>query len=215
MINRNYTGPIIPADVATDGDVRTAFKIYLIVIAPLIAFLGGLCLQQYVRIRLLRGQSVPLSATTGWIHGPGIVKMAWELRTLPGGWLGWLMILTSLFTLAADLGVANAVTQVYDTTTRIQPTGMIVGTEGKSNPSPNQRAAMVALEAQRNSWNNANLTKLAKIRYGIYKFVPDDANFMARSEEIIGNCKSVEIGLTNADNPRGLFQNYTKSYHLQ
>ena len=80
-------------------------------------------------------------------------------------------------------------TQVFDTTTRHQAQGMIITADGKSNPSPNQRAATIAMEAQRNSWNNANLTKLADIQYGIYKFVTDDANFMAQANDMVGNCK--------------------------
>lgn len=180
-------GFFVSQENLSSGGVRVVFKTYFIALLVFIGFIGGICCRLNVRYKLLRGRLVPLTITTGWIQGPTLAKVSWELRRIPGGWLGVLMLLATALDLVGEYGVAKTVTSVPRRTTAFHPDGMVLSGESRtSSPSANWEAFRWASQAQANSYRNSAQTHLGELHYGIYRFVTNDTNFMADDEDEIG-----------------------------
>lgn len=139
----------------------------------------------------MKGRAVPLTDTTGWIHGPLLTKIGYQLRRIPGGWLGNLMLLTTALEFISDIGVAKSVTLVTQEVRTFQHYAMIVGgpEAGYFSRYPDVAFAAVtwATAAQGYSFNNQNLTGLGNTQpYGIYHvlnyfdyyFLPTEGDFL-------------------------------------
>ncbi|KAK5082335.1 hypothetical protein LTR05_007481 [Lithohypha guttulata] len=189
----NVTGGIYaPQDNISDGGIRVIFKVYFIVLVLLIGLVGNYCCRLNARLRLLRGQIVSLTATTGWVSGPSLIGLIWELRTMPGGWLGFLMLLAAVLDLVGELGAAKTVTSVPWFSTVYHSKGMTMNaTTRTAYPSVNWEAYRWASQAQRNSYVNGLDTGLGELHYGIYRMVTNDSHFMANTDDAIGywSCK--------------------------
>lgn len=182
-----------------DGTVRALFKVYFVVFVILIGIVGDLACRLTARSALLRGRAVTLTATTGWIHGPSFVKATFQLRRIPCGWLGWLMLVATVIDLTADFGVAKTVTSVPITSTTYWPQGMVVSNNTKTTkPSTQWQAFSWATLAQVYNSANAERWKLGNSRFGIYRFVHNDTNFLANNDDIIGywNCSQTSEPIT-------------------
>lgn len=187
MVSSPFFGVYVPLHILSDGSIRTLFKTYFLIFLILIAVIGNYACQLHVRYRLFRGQAVPLTSTTGWVHGPGFIKMLVQLRKLPGGWLGWLMLLATVIDIIGEFGVAKTVTKVSRASSTIIPQGMVVmANTSTTHPSTNWEAYWWASLAQVFSSVNANASGLAEQQYGIYRFVSSDRRFMASEDEILG-----------------------------
>lgn len=190
MPHTTFNGPTVPKSVIDDGDIRVIFKIYFMVIILVIAFLGSHCLKFYIQRQLLKGKSVELATTTGWINGPALAKTAFELRRIPGGWLGFIMLLTTALEIISDFGVAKTITLVRQESRTTAPAGMIIDntTSRSEYPNPDFTPFNLATSAQIYSANNQNLTGMtSNSPYGIYRFINGyDFDFLAMPEDIIG-----------------------------
>lgn len=185
---RNSTsGIFISQERITDGGVRVVFKAYFIILLVCIAIVGNYCCELNARLRLLRGRRVPLTSTVGWIHGPSFFMVFWFLRSIPGGWLGFLMLLTTILDLVGEFGVAKTVRTVPRISTKYHPNGMILnGTSITPQPNINWEAYRWASQAQVNSYRNGHDSGLGESHYGIYKMVTNDTHFMAHGTDEIG-----------------------------
>lgn len=191
MVRSTLNGPTVPLSVIDDGDVRVIFKIYFMVVIIAIAFFGGYCVTFNIRRWLLKGKAVPLTATTGWIHGPLLAKIGYQLRRLPGGWLGVLMLLTTALEFISDIGVAKTITLVTQRARTLQDNVMIVGDPGlgySRYPDVVFTAFNWAKNAQDYSYNNQNLTGLGETQpYGIYRVLNQfDYYYMPTEEDFLG-----------------------------
>src|SRR5262249_40800475 len=131
-----------------------------------------------------------------------------QLRRLPGGWLGWLMLLTTILDLIGEFGVAKTVTKIYRASAAFQEYGMIIDMSQTFQMFPDIHfgAYTLALLAQEYSASNANITGMGEDSIGIYRFIPQDVyNFMANEDDVIGkwNCA------TATQNPITYDQQYT------
>ena len=181
----------MPQYLIDDGTVRVIFKVYFLVLILGIAFVGGYCLKFHIQRQLLKGKAVPLTATTGWVHGPGLAKMGLQIRRLPGGWIGFLMLFATALELISEFGVAKTITSMYQRSRYTTESAMIVGQPGTSYamyPDIVYQAFTWATGAQDASWNNQNLTGLTTTRqYGIYSIVNYNAyNYMPTEDDIMG-----------------------------
>lgn len=185
---RNSTsGIFVSQDRITDGGVRVVFKAYFIILLFLIAVVGNYCCQLNARFRLLRGRRVPLTSTVGWIQGPAFLTTFWFLRSIPGGKLGLLMLLTTILDLVGEFGVAKTVRTVPRLSTKYHPSGMILSSSTTtSSPNINWEAYRWASQAQVNSYRNGHDSGLGESHYGIYKMITNDTHFMAHNADEIG-----------------------------
>lgn len=183
----------VPDTVANDGVIRAVFKIYLLIIIIIIVVVGNKCLALWVKHKLLRGKTVYVTDTTGWLHGPPLAKAAFDVRKLPGGWLGWLMLLVTILDQVGEYGVAITVKAQLRTTTKVFEQGGLMNPDTlTSSPSASWEAFRWAAAAQTNSYRNANQTNMATKHYGIYRMITNDTHFMATPEDTIGywSCSS-------------------------
>jgi len=171
----------ISESIISDGAIRVLFRVYFIIVMIFIGVVGSWCCHLHVRHRLLSGRTVPLTATAGWVQGPVFAKIFLQLRRIPGGWLGWLMLLATLLDLTGEFGVAKTVTMIWRPSTSTWYQGMIVDKNQEFHlyPDINFGAYTYAATAQQYSYSNANLTGLGENRFGIYQFVAYDFKFMA------------------------------------
>lgn len=174
----------------SDGFIRGLFKTYFLATLLLVAFIGNNCCRQVVKLNLLRNKTVRMTDTTGWIQGLGLFRVIWELRCVPGGWLGFLMILATALDLVGEYGVLVTVRLRSQQSKIVRQQGMIMNDSNANvNPRPNVAwgAYRWASVAQSNSFTNARESGLDEPRYGIYRIVTNDTNFMAAPYDIIGN----------------------------
>lgn len=184
------SGPTVPESVISDGTIRVIFKIIFLVLILAIAFIGSYCVTFFIQRRLLKGKAVGLTATTGWIHGPALAKIAFQLRRLPGGWIGILMLLTTALELTAEFGIAKSITLVYQKSRSTYPSGMIIDESiiPALYPDTLYRAYTWATSAQDAAVINFNTTEISNVRpNAIYQFVNAyDYHFLPTAEDILG-----------------------------
>jgi hypothetical protein len=89
--------------------VRTALRAYFTVLTILIGFVGNSCCALRAKLSIVRHDHVGLGHMTGWLKGVDVLKYGWKLRTLPGGWLGLIMVVVTTLSLTSDLAVAGLV----------------------------------------------------------------------------------------------------------
>lgn len=190
MSSSTSSGPTVPYSVIDDGDIRVVAKIFLLVIVLAIAFVGGYCVQFFIQRQLLKGKAVSLTTTTGWMHGPVLAKISWQLRRLPGGWIGLLMLLTTALELTSEFGIAKSITLISQQSRSTYSIGMIVDDTHATSLFPDTlyESYSWARAAQDYSAINRNRTGLLKSRiYGVYRFFNwNDYNFMPTADDILG-----------------------------
>jgi hypothetical protein len=166
---------------------RLSLRVYFTVIFVILAAVCDRCSNLRSTLRILHGKVVKLPLTTGWLDGIAAIK-AWIVqRSLPGGWLGIIMILAWILSVGSDWMVSSLV-----------KTTMIVGRceFGKGvicNPANNTMlntpdrenpAVTVVQQAQNYSITNGGLS-------GIFRKANGDQYFRADSEDLLGTweCK--------------------------
>lgn len=92
--------------------VRLALRLYFNVILPLLGVVGDQCCKKRAQLKLLRGSSIDVIQTTGWLRGTSALYMLYALRRSPAGWLGIIVILSGVMWLVADLVVSGFVVGV-------------------------------------------------------------------------------------------------------
>jgi hypothetical protein len=122
---------------------------------------------------------------TGWLGGSQAALALLSLRTSPAGWLGLLMLLTSLLWIAGDLAVSGLVSTVevvsrcpFNTTGLIQVMSVkhVDAYFEITNVGP---LFDLITQAQKTSLNNGGLD-------GIYAKVNADTNFRADRQDVLG-----------------------------
>jgi hypothetical protein len=100
----------------SSAHARLALRIYFNVLLSLLALIGDQCCRKRSQLRLLRGQTLDITQTTGWLRTPAAVFAMYAMRRSPAGWLGSIMILAGILSLASDLVVSALVvpTSVVD-----------------------------------------------------------------------------------------------------
>ncbi|KAJ9651709.1 hypothetical protein H2198_009021 [Neophaeococcomyces mojaviensis] len=172
-----------------DGLIRGIFKTYFLIMLLAIAFIGTDCSRALVKLNLLRSKTVSVTMTTGWMQGAGLLNMIWELRALPGGWLGWLMLISTALDFVGEYCVAVTVRLRPQKTTAIRSNAMIMNSSTanvESRPNVQWGANRWATAAQLNSYTNGYQSGLGDLHYGIYRLVTNDTDFMARKDDEIG-----------------------------
>ena len=179
-------------EVLDDGTIRIIFKTYFIVMLIFIGLIGNRCCRLLVKHKLLKNHIVLLTSTTGWIQGPPYIKIFWQLRKMPGGGLGWLMLLATILDLVGEYSVSKEVTEYFALMWDKPLVGMILtGASNTSVPDINWEAYRYASNAQFYSFYNANISGLddRDPHYGIYQIVKNDPRFIADSDVEIGYWK--------------------------
>lgn len=169
-----------------NGLLRLALRIYFIGTMTLLGIIGRQCCKYSAKLDLIKGKSVNLHRMTGWLQLRDIVICLWKLRRLPGGWwLGLMMIVGSVLTLAADLTVARLVYPGYVRGLCLFKRGLVMDwtdEAGYNSPPSNGYPALIASNAQYLSVDNG-------CDYGIYKKVPNysGTTICAGVDDIMGS----------------------------
>jgi hypothetical protein len=174
--------------------IRTALRAYFTIFALLIGFIGNSCSSLLARLSIVRDDHVPLGYMTGWLPGMYLITYGWKLRTLPGGWLGLLMIIVTALSWISDLAVAGLVKGVQVPQRCQFGQGLVLNASSSvlTSPSPNGAPVYVVTQAQATSLNNTGLQ-------GIYKKVNNATNFRADEDDYLGSWTCVDQGTTNFD----------------
>lgn len=165
--------------------MRLALRVYFTLVLSVVSLIGDRCCTKRVKLWLLRNRRVPMSQMTGWLGGSQAALALLSLRTSPAGWLGLLMLLTSLLWIAGDLAVSGLVSTV-EVVSRcpFNTTGLIQVMSVKhvddyfeiTNVGP---LFDLITQAQKTSLNNGGLD-------GIYAKVNADTNFRADRHDVLG-----------------------------
>lgn len=174
--------------------VRLALRIFFTVTLILIGFIGDQCCAMRVRVKIARKDKVAIPQMTGWLSGFGAAQAFWCLRTAPAGWLGYLMLITSLLWLASDLAVSGLVVTVQ------VPARCPFNTEG-----PISVFTVKHPFVYRNLYNAGpgydliSQAQTASVRNGgldgIYVKVNSDSNFRADPKDILGQWSCRDTGV--------------------
>jgi len=114
-------------------------------------------------------------------------------HTLPGGWIGLLMMIVTVLSLISDLAVAGLVKAIAVPSRCNFGSGLVIN-QAKApmvHPSPNG-AVFLATQAQMTSANNTGLE-------GIYRKVNNATNFRADRQDILGAWKCADQGMLTFD----------------
>jgi hypothetical protein len=175
-----------------NGILRLVLRLYFIVTMTLLGLIGRQCCKLSANLDLVRGQSVKLHRMTGWLQLRDVAICLWKLRRLPGGWwLGLMMIIGSVLTLAADLAVARLVYPGYVPGYCAFTKGLVMDwtdKAGYNEPPSNGYPALIASNAQIISVDNG-------CDYGIYKKIPNysDTYICAGVDDIMGSWSCYDL----------------------
>jgi hypothetical protein len=174
--------------------IRLTLRIYFTVVLLLIGFIGDQCCAMRVRLNIARDQQVTIPQMTGWLSGLGTVRAFWSFRTAPAGWLGYLMLMTSLLSLWGDLVVSGLVTSVQ------LPRRCAFSTEGpisvftvkqpfiyRGIPNVGPLYDLIS-QAQTTSIRNGGLD-------GVFAKVNNDSTFRADPKDILGEWRCSDAGV--------------------
>jgi hypothetical protein len=136
--------------------------------------------------------SIPIGML-GWLRGFESFLAMIRLRTLPGGWMGLVMILTGLLGLICDLATNLVTTAYYDRRCSFT-TGVVVSDHDSGRyPSPYGAAALYTQAAQLSTVSTFDLDNRPGLQ-GIYRgFDPSKIDiFFATENDIVGlwQCKN-------------------------
>ncbi|KAG9569326.1 hypothetical protein KCU79_g1728, partial [Aureobasidium melanogenum] len=169
---------------------RIILRVYFIAALTLVCLLGDRCLHLHAKIRLLRGEDVNVASMLGWLRGFGPILTTTRLRTMPGGWMGSLMILTGLISLGCDLFTNLVVTVEMPRDCEFQTGILISDVNSGYNPSPYGAAALYTQAAQLSQVSLGDQTG----DQGIYRaFDPTKLDiFFPSDNDVIGSwiCKT-------------------------
>lgn len=163
--------------------VRLALRAYFTVFFLLLGLIGDQCCSCRVKLRLMKERTVPINLMTGWLSGFIPIWTLKTLRKLPGGWLGVIMILSSVLALVSDLAVSGLVKTVQVPSRCPFGTGLIIPTTPfvpLTGPPNNGAPYYAVAQAQLTSQINGGLS-------GIYWKVNRDPKFRADAEDLVGN----------------------------
>jgi hypothetical protein len=163
--------------------VRLIIRAYFIISSAILAFIGGECCKNTVKVDLYHGDKVQLSRMTGWVSGFTFATSIWDLRKLPGGvFMGIVMFIGILLAPAADLAVSAFVKSVQVPSRCEFGQGIVLNTTGPfvtDGPPVNGKPKDVAMNAQSTSIANDGLQ-------GIYWKVNSDPEFSAQAQDVLG-----------------------------
>jgi hypothetical protein len=172
------------------GHARLALRFYFILVLAIVTSFSEKVLLARARLQVIRNGSVPINRTVGWIQGGDLFKALWRLRTLPGGKLGFpLMVLVFSLAKITDL-VTTARVQPVEVQSRCDfGTGMIFNLTYQTLPFPpvNSRATLWASNAQYTSMGNSlSYSFDNQCEVGIYTKVNTDSSFCADEFDTFG-----------------------------
>lgn len=163
------------------ADIRLFFRILFFVLFLLIGFLGNKCLATRAKLRLVRGRPVPLPSMSSWLSSFDSLVALKTTRTLPGGWLGLLMIAAYLLNLGSDF--TSALIQAVPVHDRCKfGTGLVLSasTDPLALIPWNGKPYTVVSAAQVTSLLNYGMQ-------GVYKKANQDTNFSADADDLLGS----------------------------
>lgn len=136
---------------------------------------GAAYLKIRARSRFARGRGVYINHLTSWMGLPEMVKYAWSLRSVPGGWLSLLMLFTGIIAILHQFLTNTLVTPALIPTRCIFDYGVVWnGTSWSSLPASDDESANLVYQAQLATLKNEGTR-------GIYhKFLADNEIQMFR-----------------------------------
>ena len=146
---------------------RNVFTTCFVIINLAITFLGGLYINKRNQRHLLDG-AIPVSHLTPWMSLGGVFSYAKATRQLPGGAIGFLMLVLGLFSLSSQYFV-NSFIESESIQSRCNFTQGLITTinDGRLGAVVDWPAADLAMQAQLNAVNNGG-------DFGIYDKVIND-----------------------------------------
>ncbi|KAJ5674934.1 uncharacterized protein N7477_004868 [Penicillium maclennaniae] len=181
---------MILTDISS-SNARLALRVYFLIIVGLITWLADGVLQYRAQLRVLKHGSIRVHTALGWLQGFQLVKSVWDLRQLPGGALGY-SVMVILFALSkiTDLLTAIFVVQIEVKSRCLFGQGLVLNTTGPfllTAPPSNGMPYIVAHNAQYFSLNNT-------CPIGIYAKVNQDFNVCPDAQDILGSWVCSTVG---------------------
>jgi hypothetical protein len=171
----------LPVD---SGILRFALLVYFVIILILIGIVGDRVCHLRIKLKLLHGEHVDVTHMTGWLKGSSALKVSYQLRRLPCGWLGLSTIFAAILAILSDLGVSAFVRSAPHVTRCPFKEGIVLApTNAAIFPSNNGAAYLWAANAQLTSYFNGGFL-------GIYARADNSTGFCAADEDVLGfwNC---------------------------
>ena len=169
--------------------VRLFFRFYFSVVVLATNAVGSKCSKSLVKYGLQQSKEVPLPSMTGWLQSTQIFSATWKMRSLPGSWLGPIMMLVVLLGLASDF-VTTTITSINVQGHCRFGTGLVLSVlpvQTQISPPHNGAPYIVAAQAQQFSQANGGLV-------GIYKKINRDTSFSANKDDVLGFWECTEYG---------------------
>ncbi|KAI1629016.1 hypothetical protein EDD37DRAFT_32741 [Exophiala viscosa] len=177
------------------SSTRLFFRVFFTLVSALITFTGKKCLSTRAKLKLAQGRSVKLTLLSPWLSDFDSLSSITKTHTLPGGWLGIVMVAAFLLDRASDL--TSALVQSVPVHDRCEfGTGLVVGDTGSISLVPwNGAPYTVASQAQVVSLQNGG-------EQGIYRKANRNINFAADYEDVLGywNCTRNDLAYNYAWN---------------
>lgn len=174
---------MILTDISS-GNARLVLRVYFLIFVGLITWLADGVLQSRAQLKIIQHGSIRVHTALGWLQGFQLVKSVWELRQLPGGILGYsVMVILFALSKATDLLTAILVVQIEVESRCLFGQGLVLNTTGPfltTAPPSNGMPYIVAHNAQYFSLNNT-------CPIGIYAKVNQDVKFCPGSQDILGS----------------------------
>lgn len=179
--------------------LRNILTTIFIVLGHLILFFGSFYLKRYNQRRLLNRESVPISHLTSWLSLTDAASYLFYTLRPPGGYFGWLMLITGAFSIAHQYFVNSFIQQTSIQCTCNFESGIvdIITYNAVANfvPSASLSPATTILNAQLYSAYNGGIN-------GIWRLVPFSAYYFSPTQkDLLGqwNCNPTgNITITSA-----------------
>jgi len=176
------------------GLVRIAFRAYFTVLLLLVSVLGNSCCALRARLDLARHGNISVVKLTGWLDWSRALLFNWSFRSNALGFVGMVMVFTSLLSKASDLVVSGLVNSVmietrcpFNTSTDF----LVLASEyygvDYSAPDPEGSFYNLVTQAQINSVRNGGLD-------AIYDKVNTDIRFRANSQDVLASWTCSALG---------------------
>ncbi|KAJ9493607.1 hypothetical protein H2202_010923 [Exophiala xenobiotica] len=174
--------------------VRLALRVYFNIVLPFLGIIGDQCCKKRAQLKLLHGRGLDVTQTTGWLRGVSAAYVMYATRRSPAGWLGIIMIFSSILWVVADLVVSGFVVTVnvvdrcpFNTTSYV-----VIGYNDGRKDGPFSTGNIgapwdIITGAVETSKNNGGLN-------GIFHKVNTDPSFRADQSDIIGSWHCQQIG---------------------
>jgi hypothetical protein len=178
---------------ANSGTFRLGLRVYFVLILLFTSIIGNRCCHLRVKLDLLRGQRVKLTHMTGWLRGVSTFKVVRQLRRVPAGWMGYLMLLAAILSILSDLLVSALVQRTPLASACLFHQGLVLNAATASiYPNINAAAFSWARSAQLISIYNQDGW------IGIYAKADNSTNFRATEQDVLGwwYCPETNAGLS-------------------